>query len=271
MLSQWNMGAHMLIGLALGALIGLERQWRARMAGLRTNALVAGGAALFVLLSKYGFQDLLKNKDAGYDGSRVAAQIVSGIGFLGAGVIMRDGLNVRGLNTAATLWCSAAVGSLCGAGLYGLAAFGTAGVVGANTVLRPLGRRVNRQASAHRVERPTAYQFKAVCGEDDEAHVRALLVQSLTAPGFKLRGVRSRDDPDRNRVTVKAELTAARRDDRMLEQAVSRLSLEPGVNSVSWEVIEEDDDEPEDDDEAEEERLSRREKMRNLFTWGDRS
>lgn len=87
-------------GIGLGALIGIERQYRARMAGLRTNALVAAGSALFVLLSANGFH----GGDA--DPTRVAAQIVSGIGFLGAGVILRDGVNIRGLNTAATLWCA---------------------------------------------------------------------------------------------------------------------------------------------------------------------
>jgi len=88
-------------GVGLGAVIGVERQYRARMAGLRTNALVAAGATLFVLLSAHGFHG------QSADPTRVAAQIVSGIGFLGAGVIMREGLSVRGLNTAATLWCSA--------------------------------------------------------------------------------------------------------------------------------------------------------------------
>jgi len=113
-------------GIGLGTVIGLERQYRARMAGLRTNALVAVGASLFVLLSAYGF------RGATADPTRVAAQIVSGIGFLGAGVILRDGLNVRGLNTAATLWCSAAVGALAGAGMFTAASAGTVLVVVVN-------------------------------------------------------------------------------------------------------------------------------------------
>ena len=113
-------------GIGLGTVIGLERQYRARMAGLRTNALVAVGATLFVLLSAYGF------RGATADPTRVAAQIVSGIGFLGAGVILRDGLNVRGLNTAATLWCSAAVGALAGAGMFTAASAGTVLVVVVN-------------------------------------------------------------------------------------------------------------------------------------------
>ncbi|MDT7721667.1 MAG: putative Mg2+ transporter-C (MgtC) family protein, partial [Mycobacterium sp.] len=95
------------VGLGCGALIGIERQWQARRAGLRTNALVATGATLFVLYSV-----------AANDSSptRVASYVVSGVGFLGGGVILREGFNVHGLNTAATLWCSAAVGVLAAGG-----------------------------------------------------------------------------------------------------------------------------------------------------------
>lgn len=90
------------VAFALGALIGFERQWRQRLAGLRTNTLVALGAAIFMVFSALF--------PGGQAPTRVAAQVISGIGFLGAGVIFKEGLNVRGLNTAATLWCSAAVG-----------------------------------------------------------------------------------------------------------------------------------------------------------------
>lgn len=125
--------------MGLGALIGFERQYRARMAGLRTNALVAVGAALFVVLSAQGFDG------QGGDPTRVAAQVVSGIGFLGAGVILRDGLSVRGINTAATLWCAAAVGSLAGAGMHAVAAAGTVAIIAVNVGLRELGRAVDRK------------------------------------------------------------------------------------------------------------------------------
>ncbi|MFH8750659.1 MgtC/SapB family protein [Streptomyces rimosus] len=241
MVNEWQLAANITAGLGFGAVIGLERQWRARMAGLRTNALVAAGAALFVLLSQYGFA--AATSTTGYDGSRVAAQIVSGIGFLGAGVIMRDGLNVRGLNTAATLWCSAAVGALAGTGLYVVAALGTAGVVGANLVLRPLGRRLDREPGGG-AEVATDYYFEAVCTEPEEAHIRALVVQAVSRPGFRLRAVHSRDDGTGRaddgtpaKVTVAAELTTERRDDSLLEEAVSRLSLEPAVSAVSWTVL----------------------------------
>jgi putative Mg2+ transporter-C (MgtC) family protein len=124
------------VGIGCGALIGIERQWRARMAGLRTNALVAAGAAVFVLYSE----------TVGDPGSptRVASYVVSGIGFLGGGVILRDGFNVRGLNTAATLWCSAAVGVLAASGRLALAGVATAAVLAIHLLGRPLGRLLDR-------------------------------------------------------------------------------------------------------------------------------
>src|SRR5690349_18844966 len=151
-------------GVGLGALIGIERQYRARMAGLRTNALVAAGATLFVLLSAHGFTG------GTADPTRVAAQIVSGIGFLGGGVILREGLTVRGLNTAATLWCSAAVGALAGAGLHLMAVAGTVAVVAVHLVFRPLGRVLDRRPDTGE-ETPATYTFLAVTRDDDEAHV----------------------------------------------------------------------------------------------------
>ncbi len=257
MINQLQMALHLAAGLGFGALIGVERQWRARLAGLRTNALVAGGSALFVLLSQYGFMST--ENIAGYDGSRVAAQIVSGIGFLGAGVIMRDGLSVRGLNTAATLWCSAAVGALAGTGLFVLAAFGTLGVVGANLLLRPLGRRLDRQPAGG-AEIASDYHFEAVCTEAAEAHIRALVVQAVTRPGFRLRGVHSHDAAQPGKVTVSAELTTDRRDDSLLEEAVSKLSLEPAVTAVTWTVLPGPDEEHDQDSEQDRggERPSRR-------------
>ncbi|MEU5124966.1 MgtC/SapB family protein [Streptomyces mobaraensis] len=265
MVQEWHMAANIGAGLGLGSVIGLERQWRARMAGLRTNALVAAGSALFVLLSTYGFSDATST--TGYDGSRVAAQIVSGIGFLGAGVIMRDGLRVRGLNTAATLWCSAAVGALAGTGLYVIAILGTAGVVAANTLLRPLARRLDREPRGG-AEVATDYHFEVVCTEPEEAHVRTLVVQAVGRPGFRLRSVHSRDAEDAGKVTVSAELTTERRDDSLLEEAVSRLSLEPAVSAVSWTVLNASDEESEgdgdDDDYSPAGRARRR--VRNLFT-----
>jgi putative Mg2+ transporter-C (MgtC) family protein len=126
------------IAFLLGSLVGFERQWHHRGAGLRTNALVSLGAAMFASI---GFMILPPTADSLL---RVPAQIVSGIGFLGAGLILREGFTVRGLNTAATLWCSAGIGTLCGMGLWQEAGVGAMMVLVANAVLRPVVKRVDR-------------------------------------------------------------------------------------------------------------------------------
>jgi putative Mg2+ transporter-C (MgtC) family protein len=203
----------LLVGVGLGTVIGFERQYRARGAGLRTNALVSAGSTLFVLLSANGF----------------------GIGFLGAGVIIRDGLNVRGLNTAATLWCSAAVGALAGAGMLTTALAGTVAVVVVNIALRAAGRAVDRQPDSSD-EQPATYVFVAVTNDEHEAHVRALLVQALTRTDFRLVSVASANTDLPGRVEVRAELASDQRDDRQMESAVSRLSLESSVTSVGWHI-----------------------------------
>jgi len=121
----------------LGGLIGLERQIRQRTAGLRTNTLVAIGAAIFVDMG---------NRLGGHDGAlHVVAYVVSGIGFLGAGAIMKEGANITGLNTAATLWGSAAVGACAGADLLAEAILGTLFVLASNTLLRPVVNRIHRR------------------------------------------------------------------------------------------------------------------------------
>jgi putative Mg2+ transporter-C (MgtC) family protein len=212
---------------ALGAAIGFERQWRQRMAGLRTNTLVAIGAASFMV-----FESLIPGESSP---TRVAAQVVSGIGFLGAGIIFREGLHVTGLNTAATLWCSAAVGVLAGAGFASHAALATAFVVLVNLTLRPLVRLINR-APLTRSDGDLNYRVHVVCRAPDEAHVRALLLQVANAGHLSLRRLESTDQEDSARVSVCADLTASSRNDAALEHIVGRLSLEPTVSAARWSV-----------------------------------
>jgi putative Mg2+ transporter-C (MgtC) family protein len=119
----------MLIRIALagvlGGLIGMERQMRAKEAGLRTHILVAIGSAMFMLVSKYGFADMLNDQHVSLDPSRIAAQVVSGMGFLGAGTILIQKQVVKGLTTAAGLWVTAAIGLVIGSGMYEIGIYGT--------------------------------------------------------------------------------------------------------------------------------------------------
>ena len=213
--------------LVFGSLIGFERQWRQRMAGLRTNALVAIGAAGFVIFS------IVVSGDN--DPTRVAAQIVSGIGFLGAGVILREGLNVQGLNTAATLWCSAMVGTFAGGGELVASALGAAFVVSTNLFLRPIVRLINRQPRGA-VEVETHYAVEIRCLGREEAHVRALLLQAAASAGLGLRRLTSENLEDSPQVTVSASLVSTGRHDAALEQMIGRLSLEPFVTAAHWQV-----------------------------------
>lgn len=217
------------VALVLGAAVGLERQWRQRTAGLRTNALVALGAALFEL-----FAVLLTGKQ-GVDPTRIAAYVVSGIGFLGAGVILRDGVTVRGINTAATIWCSAAVGVLAGAGYLPAAAIGAGLILLGHLALRPVARRVDRLPASTDTEIETSYTFRAICQVTDQSHIRALMVQELCRDGFVLQSVRSHDlSTGCGQAEITAGLHRHGRDDLALEAAVTRLSIEPSVSSVTW-------------------------------------
>jgi putative Mg2+ transporter-C (MgtC) family protein len=127
-LPGWDAFLRLLFACVLGGLIGFERELRDREAGIRTHLLVSLGSALFTIVSAFGFHEFLVNGGSVVraDPTRIAAQIVTGIGFLGAGAIIREGLSVRGLTTAATLWVVAAIGMACGAGYYWPAAAATA-------------------------------------------------------------------------------------------------------------------------------------------------
>lgn len=116
----WDFLFRLLVAGVLGALVGIDREYRAKEAGFRTHFLVALGSALFMIVSKYGFEDILGKEGVGLDPSRIASQVVTGIGFLGAGTIIIQKLFVRGLTTAAGIWTTAAVGLAVGAGQYWL-------------------------------------------------------------------------------------------------------------------------------------------------------
>ncbi|HYL98646.1 MAG TPA: MgtC/SapB family protein, partial [Blastocatellia bacterium] len=152
------------------------------------------------------------------------------------GVIMREGLTVRGLNTAATLWCAAAIGALAGAGWKLSAAIGALAVLVIHISLRPLAHRINRHPlAASDVE--IQYRLLLTCCSEDESHIRAVLMRTVGAESIMLRGLYSEDEADSSKVDVRADLLSVGRNDILLEQLVSHLSLEPGISAVSWEIV----------------------------------
>jgi putative Mg2+ transporter-C (MgtC) family protein len=215
------------LALLMGMVIGLERQFRQHPAGLRTHALVCVGAALFVSLSR-----LMEDQGSP---TRIASYIVSGIGFLGGGVILREGMNVRGMSTAATLWCTAAIGTLTGAGfpLHGL--IGTLTVVGVHFGLRPIGRRIDARLKTA-VDVETLYEFRVVCGEEHEGVVRTILLRHVNSlPRMTIQRISTQEAERAGQTTVAADIFSVERDDRAMQELMSRVNIEPSVSSVSWE------------------------------------
>jgi putative Mg2+ transporter-C (MgtC) family protein len=148
---------------------------------------------------------------------------------------LREGLHVTGLNTAATLWCSAAVGLLAGSGHPLHAAVATSFVVLVNLTLRPLVRLINRQPITQ-TEADFHYRVRVVCRNPEEAHLRALLLQSTGNGQLSLRRLESTDLEESGRVEVTAQLTSESQSNTVLEQVVGRLSLEQTVSAASWSV-----------------------------------
>lgn len=219
----------MLTALGFGAIIGFERQWRQRLAGLRTNTLVSLGAAVFFIFASQ-FRDA--------DPTRVAAQVVTGIGFLGAGVISKEGANVRGLNTAATLWCSGAVGLLAGAGYWRHALLAVVLITSINLFMPRLIKLMDKM-SIDTAEVETYYLVTVVCRADEEEKYRAVLLQNFSASALQLRQLDSANIEGSDRVEIVAQATSEKSRELALEAIVGRLSLESGVTAARWKKVSE--------------------------------
>jgi putative Mg2+ transporter-C (MgtC) family protein len=205
--------ARLLLAAVLGGAIGAERELNDQPAGLRTHMLLTIGACLFTLISAYGF-------GRGTDPSRIAAQVVTGIGFLGGGAIVRHGLTVKGVTTAASIWATASVGLAIGAGSYVLGTGGAVLVVGtlfglrrADVVLQRWG--VSREE----------YIIEAVPGFDMER-----LAEVGRREKVALRGMERQEDDDAIRITLLVKLPPGYRPARLLDA----LSQVEGVRQVEW-------------------------------------
>ncbi|RYX91852.1 MAG: MgtC/SapB family protein [Bradyrhizobiaceae bacterium] len=208
----------------LGTLIGAERQYRQRTAGLRTNVLVAVSAAAFV--------DLAMKLDGSGGAVRVIAYVVSGIGFLGAGVIMKEGINVRGLNTAATLWSSAAVGSCAGADMIVQAIALTLFVLAGNTLLRPLANAIDRTPLDAQSSEVT-YFVRLTVVPDAVSDMRERLQDALEAAMYPVSDVDVNELSETQREIV-ATLVSTAVNPRELDAVVVKLEAHAGVRNATW-------------------------------------
>lgn len=208
----------------LGTLIGAERQYRQRSGGLRTNVLVAVGAATFV--------DIAQHINGNPGATQVIAYVVSGVGFLGAGVIMKEGGNVWGLNTAATLWCSAAVGACAGADLAAEAVMLTAFVLAGNTLLRPLVNAINR-APLKESGTEAIYEVHLTVPDDRIDEGRDLLETLLGEASYPFREIETTERDD-DTVELVATLVGTEADARELDEVVAGLNGAPVTRRAGW-------------------------------------
>ena len=219
------------IGLAmlLGASIGLERELRHRAIGLRTNTLVALGSAIFMTMAC---------KIGGDAEGRIASYIISGMGFLGAGVILKDGASVRGLNTAATLWCTAAIGAFCGLGYIYEPLIGTVFIIIVHLLLRPVSSKIMKSSIPPKIEMlEYQYKFVACCKQNAENHIRVLFVQYIANnKDLILRSLNSYDSHNHTSSVIEAEIICFTKQDTAIEKIASFIILEEGIVSVNWKI-----------------------------------
>jgi putative Mg2+ transporter-C (MgtC) family protein len=219
-------GVALATAFALGGAIGFERQWRQRTAGLRTNVLVAVGAAAFVDLGA---------RVAAADGAvRVISYVVSGIGFLGAGVIMKEGAQVRGINTAATLWASAAVGAFAGGGQLAEALLVAIFVLAGNTLLRPLVEYIQRRPITPEATE-ARYQVHVVCRPEAVSEARDLLFEELELHHYPIRSIETLSEGE-DLVELAAVLVPASADPKELDLIASHLIRHASIESATWTV-----------------------------------
>lgn len=220
--SEGELILRILLAGALGGALGAERELTEQPAGMRTHILVGLGAALFAVISGYGYQAIVGGASGNVqvDVSRVTAGIVSGIGFLGAGAILKYGASIRGLTTAASLWVTAAVGTAVGTGMLGIGAATTGMVLFALVGLRPLRRMLRRRARG---------RYELVVEADADVSLGELLrvLQESGAPPSGARVVRN---PEEGALRVVADLPRSSRPGELAE----RLGAHPGVRSVDW-------------------------------------
>ena len=215
-----------LLAILAGFFIGLERQITGHLAGIHTNVLVALGSCLFVL-----FSHIVGTGDA----TRVAAQVVTGVGFLCSGIIFKEGLNVKGLKTAATLWCSAAIGVLSSLGLVMHVGISVLMLVTSNTVFPIIASKVISLVNmTGRDDEEQIYIFSVTCDEKEEFHVRQTIIRSMKNAKLRIIHLESADQIG-NKVEIEATVQVlGSKKDELIERIVTKVAMEKSISKVGW-------------------------------------
>lgn len=222
----------LLIAIVLGFIVGLERQWTKHQAGILTNVIVCVGAYSYSAFSYIANQDNV-------DVTRIAAQIVCGIGFLGAGLILRDGTNIKGLSTAATIWATAAIGILCTLPNIIYSIIVAVAIVFLHLILHPLSAFINSKTQYDKEKERKVeclYKISIKCTEESESDVRSCLVKIIRDKnGVLLHNLESNDSDDGN-VKIRAYITTVKKNDDIVESIIAHIGKEEGIISAGWKI-----------------------------------
>ena len=221
-----DFATRIVVSILLGMFIGFERQLTAHPAGIRTNMLICLGSCMFLM-----FPMIMGSDDI----QRVASYIVSGVGFLCSGVIFKENGTVKGLNTAATLWCTAAIGILSSSGMFSYAIIATIALLMANIVFRPISQKIDPLDSFNEDE--SYYKINIVCPLEDELKIRSAILKEAKESKLTLKELDTKD-LENGKVQIEAvyRFIGQRVDDR-IENLISNLCIKQGIKKVGWEVM----------------------------------
>ena len=221
-----DFATRIVVAILLGMFIGFERQLTGHPAGIRTNMLICLGSCMFLM-----FPMIMGSNDI----QRVASYIVSGVGFLCSGVIFKENGTVKGLNTAATLWCTAAIGILSSSGMFSYAIIATIALLMANIVFRPISQKIDPLDSFNEDE--SYYKIKIVCQSEDEVKLRSVILKEAKETKLTLKELDTKE-LENNKIQIEAiyRFIGPRIDDR-IENLVANLCIKHGIKKVGWEVM----------------------------------
>ena len=215
----------LLASIFFGLIIGIERNLTGHAVGIKTNVLVCLSSCMFVLFpTVVGSTDVVRN----------SAQVITGVGFLGSGIIFKDGRNVRGINTAATIWCTAGVGMITSSGKITFAAISTLLLILSNLLLKPLAEKLDPNYEFD--EDGNSYQISITCDDKKEFFVRAMILNEMETSAFKLVSLESIDIAE-GKVKIIAEFLCSKRRDDLAESLIAKISMEEGVFNTYWKLI----------------------------------
>lgn len=231
--TAWGLVIRLLIAVGLGILIGAERQLTKHRTGILTNVIVCVGSFAFTSFSYL-------SGDGNSDVTRVAAQIVSGIGFLGAGVIISDGTKIKGINTAASIWASASVGILCCLDKWWFAALVAGTIVLAHLVIHPITEFITKKQEYDKEKsdkRETFYRITIVCSEENADEIKKNIIEYFREINDVLLRNLEMNDIDGGNVKVRADISTKRKNNELVEHIITHVGKHENIISTGWKQI----------------------------------